>query len=173
VLIGGAAVAVGGGGSTCGIACAVMALVSIFAGKMMAIQFGMPDEIRKLAEPHLTKELFEEDKKDAAGFAKVESKDYAEFMVAHGFTKAKNADKVTAGELADFEKDRAPRLRWVEGEKPSYAEWRKHELTELTHLVAARVPVSELVAKNLGAIDVLFGLLGIATAYRIPARRGL
>jgi len=171
-LVGGAAVAVGGRGSVCGISCGLMALAAIFLGKVLAVQFTISGELEKLVEEGLTRAQYNESVKDASDFAALASPDdHPRFMVDHDFTEAKEAKKVTPAELADFEGQTVPTLLWIHVEKPSYEDWRARQAAEFKDIFASKVSIASLVIQDLGAIDLIFALLGISTAYRLPARR--
>lgn len=173
LMIGGAAVAVGGKGTTCGAVCAAFALGSIFLGKVLAVEFSVRGEVAKHLEAQLTREGYDEAIKDAADFAELKSpEEYPAFMVTHGFTEAKTSETISQDDLTDFKTDQVPRLRRLHERKPDFETWRKQSLDEIAEVVGNDLPISKLVLSNLGPIDLLFGFLGVATAYRLPARRG-
>lgn len=172
LMIGGAAVAVGGKGTTCGAVCAAFALASIFLGKVLAVEFSVRGEVAKHLEAQLTREGYDEAIKDAADFVQLQSpEDYPAFMVTHGFTEAKTPEAIPQEDLSGFKNDQVPRLRRLHEQKPDYETWRKQSLDEIAEVVGSDLSISKMVIADLGPIDLIFGILGIATAYRVPARR--
>ena len=85
LLVGFGAKVAGGQGKSIGLVCALLALVSIFCGKMFAVQYALPGEIRKLAEEKYPRSLYDEIAVDAAEFSEVSSEEeYPAFMAARG-----------------------------------------------------------------------------------------
>ncbi len=172
LIIGGAAVAVGGKGSACGVLCAALAVGSIFLGKVMAVQFSLRGQILQRLETGLTQDTYEEAARDAADFAELKSDgDFPAFMISHGFTESTTAQGIPAAELQAFKSDEAPRLREFHKAQPDYPTWRQQTLDHAADVIENRMPTARLVVQDLGPVDLLFGFLGIATAYRLPARR--
>jgi hypothetical protein len=174
-LIGYAASAMGGRGAVCGALCAVLAVVSIFAGKAIAAQAIITKEMNKitLSSGLLNKDAYTETQADAADFAKVTAEsEYPAFMVEHEFTTVKDAQKVTAEDLEDFKTNQVPHLRWMASEKPSFEAWQADRKKQITDMLGENLSLSKVVMKSLGPIDLIFGLLGIATAYRLGFGKG-
>lgn len=170
LLVGGTAKWLGGAGSTSGVGCALLALGSIFVGKMLAIRYSAPAEIRKMAEAELTRDFYEEMISDAEALADIEAEeDYPSFMVFHEYSEAESAEDVTVEEIDFFTEYTAPQLREFHADTPSYEVWRKGQADEAVRILMDTMPISEIVVENLGAMDILFALLGIGTAYKLGA----
>ncbi len=168
LLVGGASAYAGGEGQLNGVVCAVITLAAIFGGKMLALDWSVGGEIDAIIAESLTEEFYEEIANDAADFANLESSSqYAEFMVTHGYTEAEHAADVTQEEIQAFEEHNVPDLIEFEREQPEYAHWRQQQKEDFTELVAQNFDSAEIAQSNLGAVDLLFGFFGIATAYRV------
>ncbi len=114
----------GSEGQKAGVICAVLALASIFAGKMFTVDYAIREELGDIFAGNLTQEYYDEVMVDAADFAEIEStKDYAEFLVTHGYTDAAIPEDVTVEELNWFEKHTVERLRELQQDQPSFDEW--------------------------------------------------
>lgn len=169
LLIGFGAAGLGGRGAGIGILCAALALVSIFAGKVLAVKFTIKNELRELVEPLASTAIYEDQKHDAEDFAAVQSEaEYPNFMIDHNYTEAGEPGAVPPEEVADFTRHTVPTLRWLAADKPDYAAWRPKQEELMLARLSNEIQITELVAKNLGGMDLLFALLGLVTAYRIP-----
>ncbi len=173
LLVGYGAKLAGGNGKTIGVACAVLALVSIFTGKMLAVHYVFVSEVRPVVEEKVTRALYDEAVADAAGFADLASEDeYPAFMVAHAFTEAESPDSVPAEDLADFKEVWIDILREFQTEPPSYEEWREKRIQEVIESTLAEAPITQIVIENLGVLDVVFAVLGLATAFKVACGVG-
>jgi hypothetical protein len=111
-----------------GVACGILALVAIFAGKLLAVQFSLPGQIREeFAEANaewLTQEYHEELSGDAADLAGLSSEeDYPEFMVSHAYTEIEDADQLAPEDIDAFKQKSVPYLERLHREQPTYDEW--------------------------------------------------
>lgn len=170
LIVGGAAAMLGGQGTASGVLCALLSLASIFLGKMLAIEFAGPAEIRKLVAAEIKREYYDELAKDSADFAELKDEEaYAGFMASHGFTEAASADAVTEEELDYFKANQVPRLVAFHRDQPDYETWKASETDRAVDSVMENLPVAETAAENLNVIDIIFALLGIGTAYKLGA----
>lgn len=86
-LVGVGAVLGGGRGAMMGVTCAIVAVLSILAGKMMVVHIVFQEMIPEVVEARTSEPAFEEFQKDAADFAKLESaSDHIQFMIDHDYT---------------------------------------------------------------------------------------
>ena len=168
LLVGFGAKLAGGYGKTAGVTCAVLALVSIFAGKMLAVQYVFEKELREVVEQEVTRVLYDEVVADAADFSGVASEhEYPAFMVAHGYTEADDPERVPAEDLAGFTNTWVGTLREFQTDPPSYEEWREKHVETAVDSALAQSSIAEFVIEDLGLLDAVFALLGLATAYKI------
>ena len=168
LAVGGLSAALGGAGTANAVLCGLLALGSIFCGKMLAVEWGAPAELRKLMAAELTPDMYAEIQKDAEDFAQVSSEeDYPAFMVTHDYTEATSADEVTPEELADFNQHAVPRLWRMHEEQPTYEQWRDAEVDRVVAMMMEEAPIAQFVVEDIGLFDVIFGLLGVVTAYRL------
>ncbi len=172
-LVGLGARLLGGRGAATGFACAGMALIAIFAGKMIAVQYAAPAEVRAALASEITPEVFDEFQKDAEDFAALtDESQHREFMVSHGYTDESAAADVTTEELEDFRAHRIPLLTEMKSNPLPYDEWKEAQIERATGEILAELSVTQIVIDNLGFIDLLFGFLGIATAFKVGAGTG-
>lgn len=166
-LVGFASALGGGGGRTNGVLCAVIALLSIFAGKWLAVRAAVGDGLSQAS-----RNLYAELKKDAADFAKIEDdKQIRAFMVSHKYTDAKKATAVSDDDLEVFKETRADMLRELAEQEPSFEEWQERDDAQaMLEEMGAQVDVAGLAMNDLNPIDLIFALLGIATAFKIGSR---
>jgi len=156
-LIGFLSAAAGGEGSTNGAICAVVAVLSLVAGKGLAVKFVLDKELKAALHP-----MYVEMQSDAQQFKAVSSKDdYPQFMFDHDYTVEESAADVGSAELAEFETETVPILEGL-NDGWSYKQFEKH-------LTAGTNMIMEGLKESFGIIDVIFFLLGIATAYKIGA----
>jgi len=170
LLVGGLARAAGGSGQTTGLACVVLALASIFAGKLLAVKLAAPEWIREAAaeELDLTRDYYDVLMTDSEEFAKLQSEDdYPQFMVVSGYSEAENPDDVGTDEVDGFIRYQVPRLRRLYEDEPDYSTWRKQELDRVVEFSLKDFSLTEEVVSSLGLLDIVFAVLGLATAYKI------
>lgn len=168
LLVGGGAKLLGGEGKKLATFCALLALASIFVGKMLAVRFVAGDKIREQVAQSLTRENYDERVVDAEAFAKVTSPDqHAQFMIDRGFTDATSVADVTPEELADFREFQVPQLIDFQKDKPDFETWQKSAGDRYIKLFLTDKRVAEAVVKDLNIIDIIFAVLGLATAYKL------
>jgi hypothetical protein len=171
-LVGGGAALCGGRGPVSGGTCALLALVSIFAGKMWAAEYVVEGSLREQFQTLLTQEAFAESVSDADRFATVTSKDqYARFMIDFEYTAVTAPEEVTPEEVDDFETYVVPYLRRLNQEKPTLETWQKEREDELVDATMENLPLHEIIFENLNFIDIIFALLGVVTAFRLGRGR--
>ena len=161
----------GGSGKPLAITCALLALVSIFAGKVAAIQYAVDHELVPLVEAELTRELYDELVADAADFAALVSEgDYPAFMVSHGYAEETQVEDIPPTEFDYFRSFWIPTLREIP--EQSYEEWRPQHAQRALDATKADMPIMQMALKELGLFDLIFAVLGLATAYRIALGAG-
>ena len=167
LLVGFASSVLGGRGTNNGILCAVIAIGSIVAGKFMAERFYVDynwDELEKMnADAH------EDHMAAAEAFAKIkgDEKAYPAFMIEYEYTEAEVESKITEEELTYFKSEEAPILDEVRG--MPFSQWK--EDWGLTMSASKNSTVLANVKKNIGAIDIIFALLGVVTAFKLGSGR--
>lgn len=168
-LIGGLGRGVGGGGQMNGIVCALFALASIFVGKMLAVKWAVDASLDDFAVEFLTQERYEEQLKDAEDFAEVQSDtEYTAFMISHGYTEHETDQEIPDEEYWSFVDDTVPHLQWIHSEQPTISQWRDRFKEEIKGGLTNE-DLAEEARSSLGVIDIIFGLLGIGTAYKLAA----
>jgi hypothetical protein len=166
-LVGGGAAVAGGRGSTSGVVCAAFAVVAILSGRWIAFQSSSLPELRDQLGTMLTQEVYAETMTDARDLAAIHSDEQIpQFMVDHEYTEAEHAEDVHPGEAAAFRSEVAPELRKLHAEKPSYQAWRDKTIDSAVDGVKEAASPMDL-KDSLGLIDIIFGFLGVATAFRL------
>jgi hypothetical protein len=143
-------------------------VVAILAGRWIAFQSSSLPELREGLAPLLTQEVYAETMTDANDFARVSNDaQIPQFMVDHAYTEAEYAEDVLPTEVAAFRTDVAPQLREIQREKPSYETWRESTLDGAVDGIKEAVSPMEALKESIGLIDIIFGFLGVATAFRL------
>ena len=169
-LVGGGAMVLQGSGTKMGVVCAILALGSIFLGKMWAVSFYLPGELHKQLSAQIVRDDHERASRDAEDFAKLTTEtQYPAFMVTHDFTEAASADEVSMEEVGEFMQYHVPRLVAFQQEQPDFETWRAAEADRVVDLVMGEVSLAHTAIENLGFLDAIFALLGLATAYKLGA----
>ena len=172
VLVGFGAKFCGGGrsGAALGSICAVLALIAIFGGKMLALERIIPQQIREQCMEEFTLDMYQELKADAKALEKLESsEEYPAFMVQHMFTTAEKPEDVTEEEVQDFEVYTIPTLKEINEGTLSFETWRKSRTDSEVAYIMSEISLAEEVVTNFHPVDILFALLGLASAYKIGA----
>lgn len=162
----------GARGAMAGCLCAVIALGAIFAGKMMAVRWVIDKHRDEIMAEALGQEAYKDFQIDVADFAKVtDEAKYPQFMIDHKYVEAASSQEVSSADLMSFNREHVPALKAAAVTMPGYEEWQRSEKPR----VLARLGSSDLVAGavigDLGGMDILFGLLGIVTAFRIGSSK--
>ncbi len=172
VAVGGLAKAAGGEGKTMGLACALIALASIFCGKVLDMQWSAPDMVRDMVIEQLTPEIYDHMLADAKDFSELDSvEQHKAFMVSHEYTERERVEDVSNDELEYFRAGPAETLRRMLDERLGFEQWRRIVADKYVSDFMANVSPVEMAVENLGVIDVLFAVLGIASAYKLGSGR--
>ncbi len=171
-LVGFGAKIAGGGGKPVAVACAGLALLGIFGGKMMAVRYAFAKFSEKAQAELTSRERYNEEVKDASDIAAVMSEsEYPAFMIAHNYVGASDVPGVISAEdLKDFKEETVPHLRKLHSEKPTYETWletRENEIAEEFRGGPQMTDLARIVVTDLAAMDFVFAFLGVATAYRV------
>lgn len=167
-LAGGASMLAGGKGQANGAACAVLALLGIFLGKVVAARILEPQRIRDFFVENVDlEERYAMDQKAAREFAGLsEGADLREFVARYRYTEATTASEVTDQDVAEFHKKDAPVLRWMAKSDPSFNTYAPYREDAYVRYIMAG-GVVRFAIQDLAPIDALFALLGLGTAFRI------
>jgi len=168
LLVGVASAKTGGKGPAMGVVCALLTLLSIFGGKMLATDYIIKKELRT----YMTHELYDEFKFDSDAFQKLPAdlsdKDIMQFMQEHNYDYDENGNKrnITSQDLATFKAQNIPSFKSFAEDNPTFEEWQddcvKYSLD---------VPIYSLVIDDLNLIDIVFALLGVCTAYGLVSTK--
>ncbi len=168
--VGGGAALLGGEGATSGLVCAVLALAAILLGKIAATHFMAQKNLSEAIDATATRQLYEEWSTDAADFAALKDEsEYPAFMVEHrfGYGEATRAEEITRAELEEFKTYSVPVLKKIGVPPMPYVDWREVERNLTTDAFNEQYSVIDEVQDSLGAIDIIFALLGVVTAWQL------
>lgn len=170
-LVGGLAGQCGSRGAAAGVACAVLALASIFLGKVFAVHLIFEKELGEISTQmgeELGPDVYDAYREDVQLFASVESNDeLRRFMVERLYSEAESPEAVTSQELEDFETYNRPHLEQYGETYPDYPTW-KREMQEFTvRALRGEASLHEAVFDSLNPFDLLFAVLGIGTAFKL------
>ena len=159
-LIGFLSAMAGGEGFTNGAICAAVAALSLIAGKFVAVKMSVSAELTPMLEP-----MYEEQKQDAAEFAKLESKDdWGNFIYENGYTEVESVEDISTAELMIFEATTVPMLEKLNAGM-TYNEYEAEIISEMGGTM-------DIIKDSFGVMDILFFGLGIYTAFKLGAGGG-
>jgi hypothetical protein len=168
-VVGIAAVKAGGRGATLGILCAVLSLLSILGGKLVGYHLQISEGIGTSITENCTPELFAELEIDAVDYAALPAEptdeQLTEFLFSHHYSAASSLVGVTEKELLMFQEYDAPVLVAIQEEGMTIEGWRIRGAEVMRADVAEEGSLLDFVIADLNAIDLLFALLGISTAF--------
>ncbi|MBX7258603.1 MAG: hypothetical protein K1Y02_19740 [Candidatus Hydrogenedentes bacterium] len=172
VLVGWAGAKFGGRGRGMALLCAVLALASIFCGKMLAVEHFVSKELDAQFGT-LTEQDYENEKGQAAEFASLTSEaQYPEFMVKHELTEAKDPASIPAEEVEAFKEFSVPALTELNSNPPTFEQWKANIKQEQDKVSGSLLFMAILVVSSLGLIDIVFAVLGLGSAYGFVMRAG-
>jgi hypothetical protein len=172
-LIGLLAMLGGAKGQAMGMVCAAFALLSIFGGKVVAVRHFMQQMVDEVDVFSI--KAYDELAEDARRFSALASEeDWPQYMIDRSFTGAETVDEIGSDEINEFRNDTAPELRRFAQTKPTYESWRAEKVGQAQTAMPSIFSgaMIGLTVRTLGLFDVIFGLLGLATAYGMVARAG-
>ena len=156
-LIGFAVVKAGGHGQMLAVSAAILAVLSIGSGRYAIYRAAVDDVAAQQADA----ELFEAYRADAAAWqalgADATAEQVEEFALDHDY------DVDSAAEFREFA---APRLEWLASADRTLEEWQAFEAGG----IAERFGFVDYLKADFHPFDVLFLILGLATAYGMVSR---
>jgi len=164
-LIGFVVAAMGSRGQMAGVACAVLAVVAILAGKFM-IYSSFQDEFTAAMDQSKeeVRYLYDGEMAAAKAYARVSDEEsLRQFMVDHQFSEAYRAEGVSLQEIESFQSENKIRLTLYAYASPEFEDW--YQTTFIANL--PEISTLEIVKEGLSPIDLLFLFLGVATAFRL------
>ncbi len=167
-LVGFGVATLGGRGQVMAVTAALLAALSIFGGKMLAIRMVAEKELRGHVNVKEERKTYENLKRAAEDVANLTSDDeHRQLMVTYGFTEAKRAQAVSDDELAEFREESLPALKRFAEEKPDFETWKEEQSDARAQVLNDPSLIAQIAFSNLGIIDGLFMLFGIGTAFRV------
>ncbi len=165
-------VKLGARGTGLGVAAAALAILSIFGGKYVAMHMALERAIDDV----LTTENYQVAVTDASDFVALGDDPSDEvlvhYMYDHEFTDAESEFEITEDDVELFRALSADSLREFDAAGTTFAVWRDDaEANMRSSLAAAGLGPIDSLREELSPIDIVFALLGIATAFRIVARQ--
>lgn len=172
-LVGWIAVKAGGQGRTLAVGAAVLTVFSIFAGKLLGYHLQVEAGAEEMADQEV--QAYDEYLHDASDWAELcangepAPEAVRGFMSTHEYAEP-GREQIPAEELDSFLAYMAPRLEWMQSEKPTPEEFRARAESDLHELVYAEANLPALVLADLNHYDALFAFLGISTAFGLVMR---
>ena len=93
------------------------------------------------------------------------------FMIDRSYTDAEAVPDIDDEELQAFKDDQLPDLHEMHASPPTYEEWRAEQEVGFGEITRDTSSLEEAIF-DMGAIDLMFIFLGIATAFKIVDGRG-
>ncbi len=167
--IGFAAAMFGSRGSSAGMICGLLALLSILGGKYMAYETFQSEWVGSLSsQSEELREVYDEEQIIAEFYTtQVNSQQSKkQFMVDYGYTDAIDPENISDNELNDFNSYSAPRLEKLFINSINYETWLENGFQESLESFST----IELITENFGLLDALFLFFGIGTAFRLASK---
>jgi len=172
-LVGFGAHALGGRGTATGVVCAILAVGSIFCGKMFGYQVDLDRQMESWLEASVTPENYRLYVRELKAYEDVKTEyDVQEYMVTFGYTEAKYPYQVTDEEMKAFLAGTGPQIERKAANPPSFEEWEvenKSYTDQVKDSLSGIPTMARAVVEDLNLFDLLFAFLGIVTAYRFGA----
>jgi hypothetical protein len=174
--VGIAAAAFGGRGTLVALAAAALVLISIFAGKLVAVHLLVGESFSQELEGAITQGIYREYEDDARVFDTLgpDPQDAAlrSFLVERGYADGP-AGALPGEVIASFERWDRPRLQYFLSERPTFAQYRDWEVDRVDwDLSEAPFSPTDLVVEDLQFMDLVFAILGAVTAAGAVMRAG-
>lgn len=162
----------GGSGTPMGVAAAVLSVLSILGGKLAATEITIRREIEEAGRaPEMSETAFAELTADARDLAALGNDltedDVRRFMIEHGYTGAETPESIPDDDLSRFQAVTMGYLEHIEREKLSHEDWHAEELASKKRAIST----FEVVKSDLSAIDAIFVVLGVSTAFGFLRRK--
>ena len=175
-VVGFAVGAAGGLGNAAGLFACVITVLAICGGKITVVYIETGQYLEEVLASKVTVETYNELQEDARLFAQVRSPaEYPRFMVERDYTEAGSPAEVTREEVASFESEDVPMLREFQTDAPSYEDWQADHMETLPAVKSAlrsQFSYWEMLKASLGLFDIVFFILAVTTAYRVPISMG-
>jgi len=181
-LVGFGSTSCGGKGASMGLACAALALVAIFVGKVGAVQLTWGSVSEEIADEMFNQEVYDQYLEVANALPQdAGERALKGFMLEHGVTDATHVDEISAEEFAQFRDDDVPELKALRDDPPGFDAWNTEHRADFEtafEQYAGEISVNDQVIESLAPMDLLFVGLGVWTAWRMggggekPHQRG-
>ncbi len=169
LLVGYAAKYFGGKGKTTAVSCALVSLASILGGKGLstadAIRQAFHAELPQAYENHVREaQAYHSDASDA---------EIAKFMIENNYSEHAEATAIQPDDIKAFRTNVGTSLEDFAKKMPALSEWANSpEVQEMKAYYLSLKNVTSSVKQSLNAIDLIFGGLGVVTAYQVVANQG-
>ena len=174
LLVGFAAVKLGGRGVATASTAAALTLVAIFVGKVLGTHFLVEKELTQVRDEYFTTALYDELERDAEAWHAMPSSPgearIREFMVDNDYMGSGDAGEIAPEDLAYFRSDSVPILEYFSAREPRFQEWQDEAFDEYRAEFEAEYSLASLVVDGLTPIDLIFAFLAVSTAYGMISR---
>ncbi len=172
-MAGGASYHAGGRGDANGAACAMLALLGIFLGKVVAVRATEPQRIRDFFVASVDlQERYVLDQQAAQEFAALPADaDLRPFLAKHRFAVGETAAAITPTDVAEFHEKDAPTLRWMARTNPEFNAYAREREEAFVRYIMAGSSVLGWAVNDLSGMDAVFALLGVGSAFHLGSGR--
>jgi len=155
-----------------GLIAVVFTILAICGGKVVGVTWAMDREIDSMAATELNQAAYDIYVSEAETFAAIPVKDDAaikQYMFDNQYTEAPSADQVTQEDVQWFKNNTQPKLEKTAQNPPGFQKWKEDQLKFVKDLAGQMYPMTDRLKDSLGLMDIIFFLLGIATAFKVAA----
>jgi len=174
LAVGFAIARLGGHGTATGATAAVLTVLAIFSGKLLATQVLVEKELSESLNAAYPRALYDELRVDASDWAALQpgpsESEVRTFMVEHAYFDAAVAEDIGQEDLALFHEHSAPFLVDFERERPSFELWRDQVDSESRAAFESEFSLTAAVFDEFNAIDLVFAFLAVSTAFGLVSR---
>ena len=164
-IIGFVVAVTGSRGQAVGVFCAILALMAIIGGKYLVYD-GFKDQLGDIfaGSKEEMRYMYNMEMDAAKAFREVtDEASLKTFLAEFEYSDAYAANKVTQEEIDAFKEDDQVALTQYAYAKPKFDDWYQTRITDRF----VNISTFDLMQESFGALDILFLLLGISTAFRI------
>ena len=157
----------GGKGKSTAVGCALVALASILGGKGLSAAAMIREYLNNDIIPQAYQRLVDGAKDYRTNASDAE---LAQFMASHQFADNADAAQIPPEQVAEFRQSHGGLLEAFAKQVPTLAQFASTpQVVALQQSAISLKNISSTVKDSLGVIDMVFGALGVATAYQVVA----
>ncbi len=158
-LVGFAAATFGGYGEKVGIACGILAMLSIFGGKFLSYEYIINETYDDM------RPIYEEQLLNANRYSAAKNSDHQlkQLMIDLEYTYATSIHDIYDEELQEFKQAAAQEFAMMALTQPSFESWMEMTFSDN----GLSISTFDMMKEDFGLIDIIFLILGVGTAFRL------